>query len=272
MRLLGRWHRPTPWRVPCFLVSRYRNSQVHVQADASTRFDESPGTFKLARANPQIRDWARLISWVVGFLLFVTHLILQLHIGLDFGKGRVVSILSGTCNGRLSLLPPIYSENLYNIHYCIRSGLARHSSPKLINRAGFYLHHWPGIMYHSFAIPATLEDARIRDDHASAFSLHCPVNYFQEAAELYQSFHFRPKQISIQEQGLESALLLVRGHVRVWVGSCLTHDRRVQECGEVCSESHVLGHRLYRIHAGLGLRLYWNGMLPKILDVITFKY
>ncbi|PLW25645.1 hypothetical protein PCANC_28141 [Puccinia coronata f. sp. avenae] len=34
-------------------------------------------TFKLARANPKLRDWARFISWVVGTLLFVAHVVVQ---------------------------------------------------------------------------------------------------------------------------------------------------------------------------------------------------
>ena len=43
-------------------------------------------TFKLARANPHLRDWARMISWVVGFLLFTSHLVLQLQLAIDFTK------------------------------------------------------------------------------------------------------------------------------------------------------------------------------------------
>ncbi|EFP82135.2 hypothetical protein PGT21_019148 [Puccinia graminis f. sp. tritici] len=34
-------------------------------------------TFKLARANPKLRDWARFISWLVGTLLFVAHVVVQ---------------------------------------------------------------------------------------------------------------------------------------------------------------------------------------------------
>ncbi|POW15884.1 hypothetical protein PSTT_01861 [Puccinia striiformis] len=43
-------------------------------------------TYKLARANPRLRDWARILSWVVGFLLFVSHLVVQLQIGLEFAR------------------------------------------------------------------------------------------------------------------------------------------------------------------------------------------
>lgn len=34
-------------------------------------------TFKLARANPKLRDWARFMSWLVGTLLFVAHVVIQ---------------------------------------------------------------------------------------------------------------------------------------------------------------------------------------------------
>ncbi|KAA1095401.1 hypothetical protein PGTUg99_029591 [Puccinia graminis f. sp. tritici] len=43
-------------------------------------------TFKLARANPVLRDWARIISWVVGFLLTTSHVILQFQIGVEFTR------------------------------------------------------------------------------------------------------------------------------------------------------------------------------------------
>ncbi|PLW22515.1 hypothetical protein PCANC_18609 [Puccinia coronata f. sp. avenae] len=43
-------------------------------------------TFKLARANPHLREWARFISWVVGFLLFLSHLSVQLIIGIEFAQ------------------------------------------------------------------------------------------------------------------------------------------------------------------------------------------
>lgn len=41
-------------------------------------------TFKLLRANPHLRDWARLISWVTGFCLFVAYALLQVHIASEF--------------------------------------------------------------------------------------------------------------------------------------------------------------------------------------------
>jgi hypothetical protein len=52
----------------------------------SLHFHDSLGTFKLARAHPHLRDWARIISWVVGFLLTTVHVILQYDIGYEFSK------------------------------------------------------------------------------------------------------------------------------------------------------------------------------------------
>ncbi|KAA1085403.1 hypothetical protein PGT21_005976 [Puccinia graminis f. sp. tritici] len=43
-------------------------------------------TFKLARSHPHLRDWARIISWVVGFLLSTVHLMLQFDIGYQFTR------------------------------------------------------------------------------------------------------------------------------------------------------------------------------------------
>lgn len=49
-------------------------------------FAHPPGTFKLARASPFLRNWARQLSWTVGFLLFLSHLFLQLEIGFEFAR------------------------------------------------------------------------------------------------------------------------------------------------------------------------------------------
>ncbi|KAA1097673.1 hypothetical protein PGT21_016641 [Puccinia graminis f. sp. tritici] len=49
-------------------------------------------TFKLARANPRLRDWARIISWVVGFLLTTSHVVLQFQIGMEFTRVFVTGI------------------------------------------------------------------------------------------------------------------------------------------------------------------------------------
>ncbi|OAV93254.1 hypothetical protein PTTG_08541 [Puccinia triticina 1-1 BBBD Race 1] len=52
-------------------------------------------TFKLARANPHLRDWARIMSWVVGFLLFMSHLIMQLQTGLQF-TSMFITVITGS--------------------------------------------------------------------------------------------------------------------------------------------------------------------------------
>ncbi|MBW0481071.1 hypothetical protein O181_020786 [Austropuccinia psidii MF-1] len=40
--------------------------------------------FKFARSNPYLRDWARLLSWIIGFSLFCAHVMLQLRMGYEF--------------------------------------------------------------------------------------------------------------------------------------------------------------------------------------------
>ncbi|KAI8443752.1 amino acid permease-domain-containing protein [Phakopsora pachyrhizi] len=34
-------------------------------------------TFKLARSNPRLRDWARFLSWTIGAMLFFAHVVIQ---------------------------------------------------------------------------------------------------------------------------------------------------------------------------------------------------
>ncbi|KAI7951148.1 hypothetical protein MJO29_009822 [Puccinia striiformis f. sp. tritici] len=53
-----------------------------------------PGTFKLARTIPWLRDWARLLSWVIGFFLLASHLMLQLEIGTEFTRILATAIYS----------------------------------------------------------------------------------------------------------------------------------------------------------------------------------
>ncbi|MBW0463763.1 hypothetical protein O181_003478 [Austropuccinia psidii MF-1] len=41
-------------------------------------------SFKLARANPRLKEWARYISWLVGTLLFMAHVLIQVALTSQF--------------------------------------------------------------------------------------------------------------------------------------------------------------------------------------------
>lgn len=51
-------------------------------------------TFKLARANPQLRDWARFISWLIGTLLFFAHVVIQVALTSQF-TSMIISTFIG---------------------------------------------------------------------------------------------------------------------------------------------------------------------------------
>ncbi|KAG0139273.1 hypothetical protein CROQUDRAFT_666734 [Cronartium quercuum f. sp. fusiforme G11] len=59
-----------------------------VLAEMSSAYPVAGGmfswTFKLARANTRFRDWARLLSWIVGCFLMICHVLVQIQISEQF--------------------------------------------------------------------------------------------------------------------------------------------------------------------------------------------
>ncbi|KAI9630502.1 hypothetical protein KEM48_013998 [Puccinia striiformis f. sp. tritici PST-130] len=50
--------------------------------------------FQAGENNSWLRDWARLLSWVIGFFLLASHLMLQLEIGTEFTRILATAIYS----------------------------------------------------------------------------------------------------------------------------------------------------------------------------------
>ncbi|KAG0139992.1 hypothetical protein CROQUDRAFT_53912 [Cronartium quercuum f. sp. fusiforme G11] len=83
-------------------------------------------TFKLARANTVLRNWARFISWLIGTLLFFAHVVIQVALTSQC-TSMIISTLNWKVQGWQKFL--VHSGYLITCGLAISSTTAR--SPKL---------------------------------------------------------------------------------------------------------------------------------------------
>ncbi|KAH9822697.1 amino acid permease-domain-containing protein [Melampsora americana] len=88
-------------------------------------------TFKLARANPQLRDWARFISWLIGTLLFFAHVVIQVALTSQFTSMIISTFIGAGIKWKVEgwqkfLINAVY---LIGCGFSVSSSTAR--SPKL---------------------------------------------------------------------------------------------------------------------------------------------